>query len=131
VRRTLLPAPPVSGWIGYPLGFVAAVAVTIVAVAAHATDHPLWSVAALAVTTAAVCWMLHAGFVLGRHGDLQFSSASTGAAALLVAVAMIAHAAGLAVRVGLRASQRTVAVPRPGGPVTRRLSGSTNGSASA
>jgi hypothetical protein len=125
---------------------VAAVAVTIVAVAARATGHPLWSVAALAVTTAAVasvtalpaalataavCWMLHAGFVLGRHGDLQFSSASTGAAALLVAVAMIAHAAGLAVRVGLRASQRTVAVPRPRGPVTPRLSGSTNGSAPA
>src|SRR5262245_50855807 len=102
VRRTRPPAPPVDGGFGYPLGFVMAVTVTIMAIAAHTTGHPLWSVGALAVTTAAVaavttlpaalatagmCWALHAGFVLGRHADLQFSPASGIAAAVLAGTA--------------------------------------------
>jgi len=138
--------PVVSGSVGYPLGFVAAVTVTVLAVAAHATSHPLWSVAALAVPTAAiaavttlpaalatagVCWALHAGFVLGRHGDLQFSSASAAAAALLVAVAVVVHAVGVVVRAGLRANRRPVAIPTPRAPGTPRLRGSHDGSALA
>lgn len=116
-----------NGWVGYPLGFVAAVAVTIVTVAAHATVHPLWSVVALTVTaaavatvttlpaalaTAAVCWMLHAGFVLGRHGDLQLSTASAAVAALLAVVTVVAHGAGV---VGRRAVAPAGRLPHDGG----------------
>lgn len=82
-------------------------------VAAHATDHPLWSVGALAVTTAviatvttlpatlataAVCWALHAGFILGRHGVLQLSPESAGAAGVLAAVAVVVNLAAHAYR---------------------------------
>lgn len=36
------------------------------------------------LATAVVCWCLHAGFVLGRHGDLAFTPQSRGDAALAV-----------------------------------------------
>lgn len=139
-----------NGWVGYPLGFVTAVTVTNVTVAAHATSHPLWSVAALAVTaaaiaalttlpaalaTAAVCWMLHAGFVLGRHGDLELSPASAATAALLAAVTVVAYGAGVAARAGLRrhprAGSRAAPIPAPRDPMTPRLTGSNDGSALA
>jgi hypothetical protein len=133
----------VNGRFGYPLGFMAAVTVTIVTVAAHATRHPLWSVAALAVVTAAlatattlpavlataaVCWALHAGFVLGRHGELQFSAASGGAAVLLLTVAVVAYAASRAAR-GLRvrrqADRHAVTIPAPRRSTPARPVGST------
>ena len=140
------PDPPVNGWVGYPLGFAAAVTATVVAVAAHATNRPLWSAVALTVTaavvaavttlpaalaTAGVCWMLHAGFVLGRRGELEFSADSAADAALLGTVTVVAYGAGVAVRVGRRwrAGHRVPAAARP--RVAVRLRGSDNGSALA
>jgi K+-sensing histidine kinase KdpD len=107
MRRTRLPAPPLSSGFGYPLGAVTAALATMVAVAAGATTHPhralvtliaVTAVTAAATTlraslaTAAVCWALHTGFVLNRHGELQFNAASTRTAALLAATALISFA---------------------------------------
>lgn len=104
---------PVPGGFGLPLGFTAGIFVTTVAVAAGATSRPGWSVAALAVTvagvsavttpaaalgTAAVCWCVHDGFVLGRRGDLVFTAASAEAAALLIATALAVVALAALVR---------------------------------
>jgi hypothetical protein len=125
-------APPVNGRFGYPLGFAAGVLVTIVAVAAHGTAHPSVALAALtataalvaAVTTlsaalasAAVSWGLHAGFVLGRRGELEFSQASTVAAGVLGGAAVVTFAVVLAVRysgrpVNVRAAIPTWPMPR-------------------
>jgi hypothetical protein len=123
MRKSRWPAPPVSGGFGFPLGFAAGIVATTVAVAAGAAGHPGWSVAALAaavaavsavttlpaaVGTAAVCWFLHDGFVLGRHGDLVFTTASARAAVILVLAALVAVLlAGLA-----RAMRSWLAVPR-------------------
>jgi hypothetical protein len=135
MRRTRLPTPPVTGWAGYPIGFVAATAVTIVTVATHATENPLWSVAALAATAAAVaavttmpaavavtavCWAMHAGFVLGRHGDLALTAQSVDAATVLAALAMAANLTAAAARTGAR-YLRTAAIPAA---TTPRLIGS-------
>jgi hypothetical protein len=117
----------IPGSAGYPLGTAAAVVVTILTVTTHATDHPLWSVLALAVAaatigtvttlpaalaTAAVCWALHAGFVLGRRGDLNLSDESAAAGALLSAVTVFGYLAGVAVRT-TRRRVRTAAIPLP------------------
>jgi hypothetical protein len=106
-------APPVNGRVGYPGGFTATVIVTVVAVAAHGTEHPYGVLTALAVTvavvgavttlpatvaSAAVAWALQAGFVLGRHGELEFTVTSLAAAAVLVAAAVLAYTTALAVR---------------------------------
>ena len=143
------PEPPVIGQVGYPLGFAAAVVVSVVAVAAHATGHPLWSVGALTVTaamtaavttlpatlaTAGVCWMLHAGFVLGRRGELELSAESAADAALLTAATVLSYGTAVAVRIG---RQRRAEIPEPrrpdsnlqvveifGDPLTERSSGS-------
>ena len=91
MQKTRYLAPPISGALGYPLGFLAAVAVTVVAVAAQGTEHPQWTLTALsgmaaavatvtnlraALAVGAVSWALHAGFILGRHGELQAVLAS-------------------------------------------------------
>ena len=119
--------PPLTGWAGYPAGFAAAVGVTLVAVAAHGAGHPQWTLGALAVVaaavaalttlpaalaTAALCWALHAGFVLGRYGDLALTAGSARAAALLVAVALLAWGVAAAVRL-IRSADRTAPVPAP------------------
>jgi hypothetical protein len=113
VSASRLPALPVPGGFGFPIGFLAAVAVTFAAVAAHATAHPLWSLIALcavtgvlacvttlpaSVATAAVAWGLHAGFVLGRHGDLVFTSTSARDALVLAAVTVVSFATAAAAR---------------------------------
>jgi mannose/fructose/N-acetylgalactosamine-specific phosphotransferase system component IIC len=105
--------PPVSGWIGYPLGFLATVVVTIGAVAVQGTAHPDWVLGGLAVTvalvsavtvlraalaTASVAWALQAGFVLGRHGELVFTPRSLVAMVVLVSVAFGVYGVSLAVR---------------------------------
>lgn len=74
-----------SGGFGFSLGAALGVAATAVVVAAGATSQPVLSVIAMvavvnvialvstwraALGTAVVCWFLHDGFVLGRHGDL-------------------------------------------------------------
>lgn len=76
------------GGFGFPLGAVLGVAVVWLAVAAGATSQPVLSVVALVVVidvialistapatlaTTVVCWSLHSGFVLGRHGDLALT----------------------------------------------------------
>ena len=117
--------PRLPGGFGFPLGFLASVVVTTGAVAAGATRHPTLAVLALAgvtiaiaavstsgatVGTAAVCWAMHAGFVLGRHGDLAFTARSTKDAVVLGAVAVIA-----ALAAGVRRNPARVAIPVPRG----------------
>ncbi|WP_157367960.1 hypothetical protein [Alloactinosynnema sp. L-07] len=95
MRRELIP-----GGFGFPLGIVAEVAATMLVVAAGATAHPGLSTVAMVVVidvmvfvtttratmgVAVVCWCLHAGFVLGRHGELAFTGQS-GRDALLIAL---------------------------------------------
>jgi hypothetical protein len=132
MRRT---RPPLGGDFGFPLGAVAGVLATIIAVAAGATAHPWLGLSILAVVsaatavitslwaslaTAAVCWALHAGFVLGRYGDLVFDSRSGQAAVVLAAVTVITFAVASIVRRGLPRWSRVdlpspVPVPRTGG----------------
>lgn len=127
MRSRRPPAPPVSGWAGYPLGFSAATLVTIGAVATHATSHPERALIPLAVAaaaiatvtslraaiaTAAVCWALHTGFVLGRHGDLALAAPSAVAATLIGAATLAAFALALAVRAVHRPTAR-FAIPAP------------------
>ena len=118
--------PPIRGWTGYPLGFAAAITVTLVAVAAHGTAHPQWTLVALAATaaaiaavatlraalaTAALCWALETGFVIGRRGVLTVTAESVRDAAILAAVALLAYAIALAVRIARRAAARRAARP--------------------
>ncbi|GLZ31826.1 hypothetical protein Lesp02_40140 [Lentzea sp. NBRC 105346] len=78
----------VSGGFGFPLGAALGAAMTGLAVAAGAPSQPVLSVVGLVVVidligflstvratlaTALVCWFLHAGFVLGRLGDLAIN----------------------------------------------------------
>jgi hypothetical protein len=113
---------PVPGAFGFPLGAAAATLVTIAAVAAGATDHPAAAMIALAVCvaavavvttpaatlgTAAVCWLLQAGFVVGREGAVSVTTRSGREAAVLAAVAVGAIAVTGAVRL-LRSRYATV-----------------------
>jgi hypothetical protein len=90
---------------GFPLGAVLACATTFLVVAAGAASQPVLSVVALVVVvgfvavtstatataaTAVVAWCLHAGFVLGREGDLEFSARSGHAALVIGLFALIA-----------------------------------------
>lgn len=78
----------ISGGFGFPLGAVLAIVATMLVVATGATSQPVLSVIAMAavvnlialistwraaLATAVVCWFLHDGFVLGRHGDLALT----------------------------------------------------------
>ncbi|WP_158853900.1 hypothetical protein [Saccharothrix deserti] len=93
-------APPVPAGFGFPLGVALGVAATLVSVGVGATRTPTVSLVAMAavvdviamvttvratLATAAVCWALHAGFVLGRHGELALVPRS-GHAALVLAL---------------------------------------------
>jgi len=106
----------VPGRFGFALGFATGVPVTILAVAAGATSHPVWALITLTVAvaavsavttlgaalgTAAVCWSLHSGFVLGRRGDLVFTAGSLRAAVVLVLTAGTFVVVASAVRAGL------------------------------
>jgi hypothetical protein len=105
VSRPRPSAPPVPGGFGFPLGFLAAILATAGAVAAGATEHPERALILLAAVTAAigwastfraaigtatVSWALHAGFVLGRHGDLAFTPQALRDSLILVTVAVLA-----------------------------------------
>jgi len=85
VTSRSLPWPRIELGFGAPLGFAAGIATTMAAVAAGATHSPGAGLIALAVAvaavsavttcagavmTAATCWALYAGFVLGRAGQL-------------------------------------------------------------
>jgi hypothetical protein len=111
------------------LGFLTAILTTTVAVATGATTHPLAallplvavvlaiaavSTPAATVATAAVSWTLHAGFVLGRHGDLAFTPPSIRDAAVLGAAALLAVLGTTLARTLLAPSRTTlVAIPVP------------------
>ncbi|HEV7909264.1 MAG TPA: hypothetical protein VGP03_14045 [Pseudonocardiaceae bacterium] len=101
------PSPPVPGAFGLPFGCTAGAFVVLLAVAGGATHHPSWSLLALMATvataavtttvaatlgTAAVCWACHAGFVLGRRGELVFTTNSFLAAVALVSTAVVISA---------------------------------------
>jgi hypothetical protein len=105
--------PPISGGFGFPLGFLAAILATAGAVAAGATVHPDREVIALAcvcaalaslstgaasVATAVVGWALHAGFVLGRHGDLALTGPAARDAVVLGAVTLVAYVLAVVIR---------------------------------
>lgn len=77
-----------SGGFGFSLGAALGVVATAAVVVAGATSQPVLSVIAMvavvnvialastwraALATAVVCWFLHDGFVLGRHGDLTLA----------------------------------------------------------
>lgn len=114
MRASRVPTPPVPGGFGFPFGVLLATTVTVLAVAAGATTHPDLAVVALAGTTAtvaavstlratlgtaAVAWALHAGFVLGRHGELAFTAHATLDAIVLCATAVFAFIVATAIRV--------------------------------
>lgn len=116
MRNYTWPHPPVPGAFGFPLGFVATIGATLIAVAVGATGYPIRSVVLLAVAVAAVSavttlraavvtavfgWGLHDGFVLGRQGDLVFTVNAGVALAILVATAVTVVAVAGAVRIAL------------------------------
>lgn len=94
---------PVPGGFGFPFGVVLAVAAAFLVVAVGATGQPVLSVVAMVavvdviavlstaratLATAAVCWCLHAGFVLGRQGELAFTAQSRHDALVLLFCAL-------------------------------------------
>jgi hypothetical protein len=98
------PQPPVPGGFGFPFGVALAVVAAFGAVAAGAAGQPVLSLVAMVavvdvialasttgatLATAAVCWSLQAGFVLGRHGDLVFT-AQSGHDALVLGLSALA-----------------------------------------
>jgi hypothetical protein len=123
----------IGGWTGYPVGFAATAAVTLAAVAAHGTGHPLWTLGGLAVTTAAVsafvtlraalataavAWAFHAGFVIGRRGELALTAPAAVAAAVLVGAGVLTYAVQYARRtalpaITLPAPRNEIRTPRP------------------
>jgi hypothetical protein len=101
------------GGFGFPLGFVLAVAATALVVALGAPSRPILSVVAMVavvdfvamlttigatLATAVVCWCLHAGFVLGRQGELAFTPQSRGDAVVLVLCALTGFALASTIR---------------------------------
>jgi hypothetical protein len=65
-----------------------------VAVAAVSAATSFLAAAGMAL----VCWCLDDGFVLGRHGDLVFTTASLLSAVVLVSAALAAWAAAVLIR---------------------------------
>lgn len=119
------------GAVGFPLGFAASVAVTLLTVAMGATRHPLLSLAALVLVvvaiaaltrpaaaygTAAVAWALQDGFVLGRQGDLVRTGQTWPTFAVLLTAALVTTAVAALVR---RRRSPQPAVPLPRSPARR------------
>lgn len=113
MRKRYRLSPPLPGAFGLPLGFVAGIVGTLIAVMAGATGHPVVSLALLACMVAAVsalttpaaafgtavlCWLLHDGFVLGRQGDLAATPLSARAAVVLVSAAVVTSLIAVSVR---------------------------------
>ena len=111
-------APPVPAGFGFPLGVALGTAAMVLSVAAGATSVPIISLVAMVVVvdavamvttvratlaTAVVCWALHAGFVLGRRGELVFTAQSGHAALVLGLCALTA--------LGFASILRTARVP--------------------
>ncbi|WP_158264158.1 hypothetical protein [Amycolatopsis sp. CA-126428] len=113
---------------------------TVLSVAAGAPSVPIISLVAMVavvdatamvttvratLATATVCWALHVGFVLGRHGELAFTPQAGRAAVVLglCALTALGFASTLrAARVPLRerehdAGRPAIPLPRQGDPV--------------
>ncbi|QUQ62744.1 hypothetical protein [Kutzneria sp. CA-103260] len=113
-----------AGGFGFPLGFVAAIAVALGSAAVGAFAHPVVVLVALAVVTFAVslattlpaalgtafvCWGVYTGFVLDSLGQLQLNGRSALAAVVLGLAALVA-VGGMAVRQHFRESRSRAAV---------------------
>jgi hypothetical protein len=107
MRMSGRPAPLVPGRFGFPLGFALGVVATVLAVAIGATAQPILSLIVMVAVvdtmamvttvratlgTMVVCWCLHAGFVLGRQGELAFTPQSGHDALVLLLVTLSALA---------------------------------------
>jgi hypothetical protein len=94
---------PVPGAFAFFLGAALAAAMTFGLVAAGARSQPVMSVVGLVavvdlvavfstagatLATAALCWCLHSGFVLGRLGELTFTAKSGHDALVLAGCAL-------------------------------------------
>lgn len=133
MRHMRLPSPPLNGQFGFPLGAAVAVAVTTITVAAGATTDPwlaLIALTAVSVTTAAittlwasaataaVCWALYAGFVIGRHGSLAFNHQSALAGAIVAAAELVTFAAVTTARWSRDTQNEHRGLPNHATPVT-------------
>ena len=102
-----IPPPALPGAFAFPAGVAASVTATALLVASGATGQPVLSLIAMVavvdtiamtstvratLATGAVCWALHAGFVLGNHGQLAFTARSGTDALVLVLCALTALA---------------------------------------
>ena len=127
-RTTKQRTVPMPNGIAVGVGFAGAIVATILAVAIGSTHDGWWALVPLGLVTAAVsattgwvgglatawiCWSLDSGFVLGREAQLNFSSAAQLSAVVLVAVALLAGAAGRVVRGARNAQQSQSANRRP------------------
>ncbi|SHG58299.1 hypothetical protein [Streptoalloteichus hindustanus] len=130
-ERTALPR--LAGGYGSALGFGVGVLTTTAAVAAGAAGAPLLGLTALAVAvfavsavttlpgavlTAAQCWGLHAGFVLGRAGAIAVDGPAARAAAVLLAAALLGTGLG---RLWNGLAPARPAPPAPGSRFPERL----------
>jgi len=134
VRGSRLPAG-----FGFPLGFLAATLATTAAVAGGATARPVLALVLLAavvtaiaaiststaaVATAAVSWALHAGFVLGRHGDLALTPPALRDAITLGTAALLAALLATLIRALCRSARTptaTIPIPRTAAEALPRL----------
>jgi hypothetical protein len=139
-----VPWPRIETGFGGPLGFAAGIATTMVVVAAGATRHPGAGLVAVVVTvavvsavttcagaamTAATCWALYAGFVLGRAGQLVLTESSARALLVLLVTGVVATALGAAAR--LAHTSRHVGSRAGGSPTELNTSPSPSGSFAA
>ena len=121
MRPSRGPAPAVLGRFGFPLGCALGVVATVLSGAAGATSQPILSLIAMvaavdavsmvttvgaALATAAACWCLHTGFVLGRNGELAFTPQSRHDALVLLLAALSALAFASTIR-AVRAQRDT------------------------
>ncbi|HEX3791342.1 MAG TPA: hypothetical protein VHW44_26000 [Pseudonocardiaceae bacterium] len=121
--------PRLDGMIGTSAGFGVTVLTTVVAVAAGAAAHPVAGLVGFAVVaaimsvlttlpgalaTAGWCWACDDGFLVGRHADLVFTHASLVGAIVLVGVAVLGTALGVAGRlvIALHDSPLSAELPR-------------------
>jgi hypothetical protein len=119
-RTTTQRTVPMPNGIAVGVGFVGAIAATILAVVIGSTHDGWWALIPLGLVTATVaattgwiggiatawiCWSLDSGFVLGREAQLNFSSTAQLSLLVLIVVALVAGATGRMVRSARNAQQ--------------------------
>ncbi|CAM3948909.1 hypothetical protein KIPE111705_33040 [Kibdelosporangium persicum] len=97
--------PRIPGSLGSAAGFAAGIMASLIASLAGATTHHEIGLFALALAVAAVsaittvigalatcvqCWLLYAGFIVGRSGSLVLDEASVETAGLFTIIALAA-----------------------------------------